>query len=59
MVWFYMFAATLAVALILAGHYERRLGVLRDSPRERIRIVPRTLYDEQTGVAWTTTTSDP
>jgi hypothetical protein len=43
-----------AVAMILVGHYERRIRVIEANPQTRIRIVPRTLYDQQLGVSWST-----
>ena len=52
MLWFFMFLASLAGTLILVGHYERRIAALEANPRIQMRIVPRTLYEEQTGVDW-------
>ncbi len=49
MLWCFLFFASLAGALMLVGHYERRVRALETNPRERIRIVPRSYYDEQTG----------
>lgn len=45
------------VALVSAGHYRRRLDALEANPVTRVRIVPRTLYDEQMGVDWRTESS--
>ena len=52
MFWLFMFLASVAGTLILIGHYERRITAMEMNPRERIRIVPRTYYEEQTGVNW-------
>ena len=53
MLWF-AFLTVAAVAMILIGHYERRIRVIESNPQTRIRIVPRTIYDQQLGVAWST-----
>jgi uncharacterized membrane protein len=50
--WCFLFFALLAASLMVIGHYERRVRTLEANPRERVRIVPRTLYDEQLGVDW-------
>jgi hypothetical protein len=52
MFWLLMFVASVAASLIVVGHYERRIAAMEKYPRERVRIVPRTLYEEQTGVNW-------
>ena len=47
-----------SLALILVGHYERRVRVLESTPQTRIRLVPRTYYEEQLGVKWSTDGDD-
>lgn len=53
MLWF-AFLLVAAVSMILIGHYERRIRVIESNPQTRIRIVPRTVYDQQLGVLWST-----
>lgn len=50
--WCFLFFALLAASLMVIGHYERRVRALENNPRERVRIVPRSMYDEQLGVDW-------
>jgi len=48
--WCFLFFAAVGLMLMVIGHYERRLQTMERTPRERVRIVPRTLYEEQLGV---------
>lgn len=43
--------------LILCGNYERRIKALETNPITRIKIVPRSAYDDQSGVQWTSTSN--
>lgn len=45
--------------LVVIGHYRRRIVALTDNPLTKVRIVPRTMYDEQLGVDWTSESLAP
>lgn len=55
--WAFLFFAAVAVIMILAGNYERRIAAMEKNPRERVRIVPRSTYEDQMGLNWTTSTA--
>jgi hypothetical protein len=44
---------SLGVLLVVVGHYQRQIDALSLHPVTKVRIVPRTLYEEQMGVDWT------
>ena len=52
-----MFFAAVAAILMMVGHYERRIKALENNPRERVRIVPRSTYDDQLGIDWTSSST--
>jgi hypothetical protein len=43
----------LGVLMVVVGHYQRQINALVANPTTKVRIVPRTLYEEQLGVDWT------
>lgn len=47
------------VLLMVLGHYQKRIAALTDNPVTKVRIVPRTLYEEQLGVDWTSQSLAP
>jgi hypothetical protein len=42
----------LGVALAMAGNYRARIRALEKNPASRVRIIPRTMYDDVMGVDW-------
>jgi hypothetical protein len=44
---------SIALVSIVVGYYDGRLQALRTNPVVKVHMVPRTLYEEQLGVAWT------
>ncbi len=54
---FTVVALSLAVVLILNGYYLTRINALENNPVTKVQIVPRTLYEEQLGIDWTSTAS--
>ena len=44
--------------LVLCGNYERRIQALQANPVTRFKIVPRSAYDDQSGVRWMSTSAD-
>ena len=42
------------ITLAIVGYYRSRLDALIRNPVTRVRIVPRTMYDDVTGVDWVT-----
>jgi hypothetical protein len=55
--WAFLFFAAVAAIMIVIGNYERRIAAMEKHPRERVRIVPRSTYEDQMGLDWTTSTS--
>lgn len=55
--WAFLFFAAVAAIMIVIGNYERRIAAMEKHPRERVRIVPRSAYEDQMGLDWTTSTS--
>lgn len=55
MFWAFMFFMAVAGMLMTIGHYERRIDAMNANPRVRVKLVPRTMYEEQTGVDWVST----
>lgn len=45
-----------AAIMIEVGNYERMIAAMEKHPRERVRIVPRSVYEDHVGVDWTTST---
>lgn len=43
----------LGVLMVVVGHYRGRLSALTANPVTRVKFIPRTLFDEQMGVDWT------
>jgi hypothetical protein len=54
-----MMMVFVGVLLTVVGHYQRRIVALTENPVTKVRIVPRTLYDEQLGVDWTSESLAP
>lgn len=44
------------IALAMAGYYRGRIAALQKNPVTRVRIVPRTMYDDVMGVNWVSET---
>ena len=42
----------IGITLAITGYYRSRLDALKRNPVTRVRIVPRTMYDDVTGVDW-------
>ena len=42
----------LGVALAMAGNYRAQISALKKNPASRVRIIPRTMYDDVMGVDW-------
>lgn len=42
------------ITLALSGYYRTRIDALLRNPTTRVRIIPRTMYDDVTGVDWVT-----
>lgn len=40
------------VCFAIAGHYRSKIDALERNPVTRMRIVPRTMYDDMMGVDW-------
>ena len=40
------------VALAVAGHYRAKVAALEQNPITRVRIVPRTMFEDSMGVNW-------
>lgn len=55
--WVFLFFAAVAAIMIIVGNYERRIAAMERNPRERVRIVPRSAYEDQMGLDWTTTSA--
>jgi hypothetical protein len=54
--WAFLFFAAVAAIMIVVGNYERRIAAMENNPRERVMIVPRSTYEDQMGLDWTTST---
>lgn len=54
--WAFLFFAAVAAIMIVIGNYERRIAALEKNPRERVRIVPRSTYEDQMGMDWVSST---
>jgi hypothetical protein len=54
--WAFLFFAAVAAMMIVVGNYERRIAAMEKNPRERVRIVPRSTYDDQMGMDWVSST---
>jgi hypothetical protein len=44
----------IGILLAVTGYYRSRLDALTRNPVTRVRIIPRTMYDDVTGVDWVT-----
>ena len=42
------------IILAIVGYYRSRLDAIARNPVTRVRIIPRTMYDDVTGVDWVT-----
>lgn len=42
----------LGLTLAITGYYRSRVDALIKNPVTKVRIVPRTMYDDVTGVDW-------
>ena len=51
---FLMMLVFTGLTLTITGYYRSRIDAMIRNPVTRVRIVPRTMYDDVTGVDWVT-----
>lgn len=40
------------VLITVVGHFRRRIEAMERNPSTRVRIIPRTMYDDMLGLNW-------
>lgn len=52
---------TMAVALLamVSGYFMERIEALQKNPQTKVKIVPRTMYEDQMGITWTSEAGAP
>jgi hypothetical protein len=48
-----------ALIMMVTGYYMERIEALQQNPVTKVKIVPRTMYEDQMGITWTSEAGAP
>ena len=48
-----------ALLMMTSGYFMERIEALQKNPQTKVKIVPRTMYEDQMGIIWTSEAGAP